>query len=343
MAGTPATHPVQLWLREAAVHVVGRSGARMRGGGRAVARRPPGRQALASSSAIMAVPVAAVIYLALSPADNAWPHLLATVLPESLAQTIWLAVGTGALTLDGRHGRGVARHHVPVSGPRAARPPARHSPRRPDVHHRLLLRRDLRLRRPGADGVARAGSAGPVCATTGFPISARSAAPSSCCPRSSIPTSISRPARRFIQQSVCTLEVARTLGRTSMGAFWSVALPLARPGPRCRHGARGYGMLQRSWSRPASRRADPLGEHLFHVRSAPTWAAPHSLRRSCCCWSSYCSRSSAWRAAAPRSTTPPAATAPFRSRTSKAGGATPQQFCARCLFSPASCCPSPCS
>ena len=33
----------------------------------------------------------------------------------------------------------------------------------------------------------------------------------------------------FVQQSVCVLEVARTLGRTSLGAFWSVALPLARP------------------------------------------------------------------------------------------------------------------
>jgi iron(III) transport system permease protein len=33
----------------------------------------------------------------------------------------------------------------------------------------------------------------------------------------------------FTQQSVCVLEVARTLGRTSFGAFWSVALPLARP------------------------------------------------------------------------------------------------------------------
>ena len=32
----------------------------------------------------------------------------------------------------------------------------------------------------------------------------------------------------FVQQSVCALEVARTLGRTSMGAFWEVAL-LARP------------------------------------------------------------------------------------------------------------------
>lgn len=33
----------------------------------------------------------------------------------------------------------------------------------------------------------------------------------------------------FLQQSVCVLEVSRTLGRTALGAFWSVALPLARP------------------------------------------------------------------------------------------------------------------
>ena len=33
----------------------------------------------------------------------------------------------------------------------------------------------------------------------------------------------------FVQQSVCALEVARTLGRTPFGAFWGVGLPLARP------------------------------------------------------------------------------------------------------------------
>lgn len=33
----------------------------------------------------------------------------------------------------------------------------------------------------------------------------------------------------FLQQSVCVLEVSRTLGRSAWGCFWSVALPLARP------------------------------------------------------------------------------------------------------------------
>lgn len=33
----------------------------------------------------------------------------------------------------------------------------------------------------------------------------------------------------FVQQSICALEVARTLGRTPLGVFFAVALPLARP------------------------------------------------------------------------------------------------------------------
>jgi iron(III) transport system permease protein len=33
----------------------------------------------------------------------------------------------------------------------------------------------------------------------------------------------------FLQQSICALEVGRTLGRTPWGGFWSIALPLARP------------------------------------------------------------------------------------------------------------------
>lgn len=33
----------------------------------------------------------------------------------------------------------------------------------------------------------------------------------------------------FLEQSICVLEVSRTLGRTAWGSFWSVAIPLARP------------------------------------------------------------------------------------------------------------------
>src|SRR5262245_19984111 len=48
---------------------------------------------------VVILPIVAILAIATSPADNAWPHLARTVLPEALAATFWLAVGTGALTL----------------------------------------------------------------------------------------------------------------------------------------------------------------------------------------------------------------------------------------------------
>ena len=228
MVGTPATHPVQLWLRDAAAYAS------------AVPERVSRWRARRSSSpawtagvglilAIMAVPVAAVIYLALSPADNAWPHLLATVLPESLAQTIWLAVGTGALTLT--VGTGAAWLVTMYRFPGRA------------LLDRLLV---IPLAVPTyiiaycyAEIFDYAGPAQtalrawfgwtsvrdywfPDIRSLGGAIFVLSAV--------FYPYVYLAARASFVQQSVCTLEVARTLGRTSMGAFWSVALPLARPG-----------------------------------------------------------------------------------------------------------------
>ncbi|MBT5111434.1 MAG: iron ABC transporter permease [Rhodospirillaceae bacterium] len=44
-------------------------------------------------------PIAAVIYLAFTPSDNIWPHLAATVLPDYIATTLTLMVGVGVGTL----------------------------------------------------------------------------------------------------------------------------------------------------------------------------------------------------------------------------------------------------
>src|SRR5687767_12855973 len=49
--------------------------------------------------AIVVLPVAALIVLALTAGDNVWPHLLRTVLPASLLETALLLSGVGALTL----------------------------------------------------------------------------------------------------------------------------------------------------------------------------------------------------------------------------------------------------
>jgi iron(III) transport system permease protein len=46
----------------------------------------------------LALPVLSIVVLALLPADNIWPHLIATVLPHYLVQTFLLLTGVGILT-----------------------------------------------------------------------------------------------------------------------------------------------------------------------------------------------------------------------------------------------------
>jgi iron(III) transport system permease protein len=46
----------------------------------------------------LALPVFSIVALAFMPGDNAWPHLLATVLPHYVAQTFMLLAGVGILT-----------------------------------------------------------------------------------------------------------------------------------------------------------------------------------------------------------------------------------------------------
>ena len=48
---------------------------------------------------LISLPILAVLYLAFSPDENAWPHLLSTVLPSYLKNTIILMAGVGILTL----------------------------------------------------------------------------------------------------------------------------------------------------------------------------------------------------------------------------------------------------
>lgn len=49
-------------------------------------------------AALVLMPVAAVIWMALNPSENIWPHLLSTVMPRYTANTVILALGTGALS-----------------------------------------------------------------------------------------------------------------------------------------------------------------------------------------------------------------------------------------------------
>lgn len=49
-------------------------------------------------SCLVLMPVAAVVWMALNPTENIWPHLLNSVLPRYLANTVILALGTGLLS-----------------------------------------------------------------------------------------------------------------------------------------------------------------------------------------------------------------------------------------------------
>lgn len=178
--------------------------------------------------AVMAVPVAAVLYLAATPTDNVWPHLARSVLPEAMRQTLLLALGTGAVTLAAGTGAAwlVTMYRFPG---------------------RALLDRLLVLPLAIPTYIAAycyaelLDYAGPVQSamrslfgwtTAGdywFP-SVRSLGGAVLVISAVLYPYVYLAARAsFIQQSVCALEVARTLGRTSMGAFWAVALPLSRP------------------------------------------------------------------------------------------------------------------
>ena len=50
-------------------------------------------------AAVMSLPLATIVYLALSPAAGVWPHLMRTVLPGALADTLLLLAGVSVLTL----------------------------------------------------------------------------------------------------------------------------------------------------------------------------------------------------------------------------------------------------
>lgn len=177
--------------------------------------------------AVVALPVGAVLYLAATATDNDWPHLLATVLPVTLRQTLLLMLGTCAVALVA--GTGTAWLVTMYRFPGRA------------WLDRLLV---LPLAIPTYIAAYCYGDlldyAGPVqsglralfgwtAADYSFP-SIRSLGGAVLVMSAVLYPYVYLAARAsFVQQSVCALEVARTLGRSSWGTFWAVALPLSRP------------------------------------------------------------------------------------------------------------------
>lgn len=180
------------------------------------------------TAVIVGAPIVAVAVLAAGSSGDTWPHLISTVLPASVARTIWLMLGVGSMTLIVGTGTAwlVTMYRFPGRG----------------IFEWLLLvplamptyiiafcylelldysgnvqtvLRDLFGWRNAADywfpDIRSLGGAIFVMSFVLYPYVYLAARAS------------------FVQQSVCVLEVSRTLGRTAWGAFREVAIPLARP------------------------------------------------------------------------------------------------------------------
>lgn len=189
---------------------------------------PAWTAAVLAVAAIMLLPLITIGVLAVAPTENIWPHLASTVLPRALRETVLLMCGVGLLTLV--IGTATAWFVTMYRFPGRA------------LIDRLLV---IPLAMPTYIVAYCYGDlldfAGPVQtwlrAAFGwttvrdywFP-EIRSLGGGVFVLAMVLYPYVYLTARAsFVQQSVCVLEVARTLGRTALGTFWSVALPMARP------------------------------------------------------------------------------------------------------------------
>lgn len=178
--------------------------------------------------ALVSLPIVTIIVLALTPTENIWPHLVSTVLPHSLASTAILAGGVAAACFIAGTGSAwlITMYRFPGR----------------EMLDRLLV---LPLAVPTyiaaycyAELLDYAGPVQTHLRTTfgftsvhdyWFP-QIRSLGGGVLVLSSVLYPYVYLTARSsFAQQSVCVLEVARTLGRSPIATFFSVALPIARP------------------------------------------------------------------------------------------------------------------
>ena len=178
-------------------------------------------------AAAVALPLAAVVWKAFAAEGGFWGHLAATVLPRYVANTLWIVLGVGAGTIAGGVGAAWLVSLCRFPGRR--------------IFEWALL---LPLAVPAyVVAYAYAGlfdAAGPVHAALRQWLGAEGALSWYPNIRSLwgailVLTVVLYPyvymlARAaFLEQSVCVLEVSRTLGLSPWGSARRVALPLARP------------------------------------------------------------------------------------------------------------------
>ena len=179
-------------------------------------------------SLIALAPIIAIAVIALQPSGDTWPHLIANVLPGALRRTLGLMAGVGVLTLLIGTGTAwlVTMYRFPGRGalqwllllPLAIPTYIIAYTYLEMLDYSGIVQTALRAIFGWHDAkdywfpdIRSQGGAILVMSAVLYPyvyITARAS---------------------FIAQSVCVLEVSRTLGRSAAETFWQVALPLARP------------------------------------------------------------------------------------------------------------------
>jgi iron(III) transport system permease protein len=184
--------------------------------------------AVALVLAVLALPLVSVLTLALSPKENIWPHLLSNVLPATLWTTVKLLAGVALLT-------------TVIGTATAWLVTLYRFPGRDAVSWLLLLPLAMPTYIIAMCSAEMMDYSGPVQSALRAAFGWTSARDYWFPEIRSLPGAIVvisfvlypyvylTARASFLQQSACVLEVARTLGRTPWGAFWAVALPLARP------------------------------------------------------------------------------------------------------------------
>ena len=177
---------------------------------------------------LVAVPVAAVVYLAFRPEENIWPHLASTVLPGYLRNTLALLAGVGLAVLL----TGVSSAWLVTM----CRVPGRRLfewllllPMAVPAYVIAYVYTDLLEYAGPVQGALRALFGWHSAAEYWFP-SVRSLGGAIMLMGLVLYPYVYLLARTaFLEQSMSTLEAARVLGRGPWRTFFTVALPIARP------------------------------------------------------------------------------------------------------------------
>ena len=177
---------------------------------------------------VVAAPVVGVVALALSPSEDIWAHLAATVLPSYVANTFWLMLGVGAASVVGGVGTAwlVALCRFPG---RLVFEWALLLPLAVPAYVVAYVYTDLLDFAGPVQGGLRALMGWQSAREYAFPEIRSLGGAIAMLSLVLYPYVYLLARAAFQEQSICVLEVSRTLGRGPWRSFFTVALPLARP------------------------------------------------------------------------------------------------------------------